>query len=76
MRLHTAIIGTERTQDSVYSPSADAFFNMFNDSLVVFMAGPPGFEPGTAGSEDPRLINHVSSRNHKLETLSTNDYLY
>jgi len=29
------------------------------------VAGPPGFEPGTSGSEGPRLINQVSRRNHQ-----------
>jgi len=38
------------------------------------VAGPPGFEPGTSGSEDPGNINHVSSKNHQLETLFTNAY--
>ena len=40
------------------------------------MAGLPGFEPETSGSEGLGFINYVSNGNHKLETLSTNDYLY
>jgi len=38
------------------------------------VAGPPGFEPGISGSEGPGFINEVSSGNHKLETLFTDDY--
>ncbi len=44
--------------------------------MLCFVAGPPGFQPGATGSEDPRLINQVSSGNHNLGTLSTNDYPY
>jgi len=39
------------------------------------VAGPPGLEgPGPRGAAGPRLINHVSSGNHQMETYYTNAY--
>gem|GEM_PF-5455695 len=40
-----------------------------------FVAGQPGFEPRTSGSEGLGNISGVSNGNHKLETLFTSDYL-
>ena len=54
--------------------------NKIIDKIAYFVklnynvAGPPGFEPGISGSEGPGFINEVSSGNHKLETLFTDDY--
>ena len=42
--------------------------------ILKYVADPPGFEPGTSGSEGPGNISQVSRRNHELETLFTNDY--
>lgn len=35
---------------------------------IHYAAGPPGFGPGTSGSEGPGYISRVSNENHKLET--------
>ena len=52
----------------------DALLIGVSDGLETCVAGPPGFEPRTSGSEGPGLINNVSSRNHKLETTCKDDY--
>jgi len=40
------------------------------------VAGLPGIETGTSGSEGPKIISDDSSRRHSLETLFTGSYLY
>ena len=36
--------------------TSDIFLIWISDDLVVFVAGPPGFEPGTSGSAGRRSI--------------------
>ena len=40
----------------------------------IYVAGPPGFEPGISGSEGPGYINQASRENHKPETVCNDDY--